>query len=239
MSRSSPNAAVASRRAAARSAGRRSAERTVRMPLPPPPAAGLTRSGNPIRSRRDHERVVRLVRVVVPGQRRDPEADGQPAGRGLVAHRPDRVGGRSHPPDAGRGHRLGERGMLGKEPETGMEGVGARGHGRRDDRRPRRGGRPRRVRRSRAPPLRCRVARQVRAMRTAISPRFAMKTVLIGSPWPCGSRTRRSRQTRHANDPRPAAPVRDRRRSSAAPCASTRRLGQRTRSGSAPAPSVA
>ena len=47
ISRSSPNAACASRRAAASCvAAARRASRTVRMPLPPPPAAGLTRSGS-------------------------------------------------------------------------------------------------------------------------------------------------------------------------------------------------
>ena len=43
---SSPNAARASRRAAARAAGSSPGELATRMPLPPPPAEGLTRTGN-------------------------------------------------------------------------------------------------------------------------------------------------------------------------------------------------
>ena len=43
---SSPNAARASLRAAASAAGRSAGEPTTRMPLPPPPAEGLTRRGN-------------------------------------------------------------------------------------------------------------------------------------------------------------------------------------------------
>jgi hypothetical protein len=40
------NAPIASRRAAASAAGRSAAECTMCMPLPPPPAAGLTSTGN-------------------------------------------------------------------------------------------------------------------------------------------------------------------------------------------------
>jgi hypothetical protein len=44
---SSPNAASASRRAPASASGSSSAERTSRMPFPPPPADGLISTGNP------------------------------------------------------------------------------------------------------------------------------------------------------------------------------------------------
>ncbi len=43
---SSPNADAASRFAAATASSYASAERTMRMPLPPPPAAAFTRTGN-------------------------------------------------------------------------------------------------------------------------------------------------------------------------------------------------
>jgi hypothetical protein len=44
----SPNADAASRRAPATASASRSAERTTRMPRPPPPKAALTSSGNPM-----------------------------------------------------------------------------------------------------------------------------------------------------------------------------------------------
>jgi hypothetical protein len=44
---SSPNEPRASRRAAAIASGSSSAERTTRMPLPPPPALGLSSAGKP------------------------------------------------------------------------------------------------------------------------------------------------------------------------------------------------
>ena len=43
-----PNALAASRCALSRAASTSSAERTTRMPLPPPPADALTSSGKPI-----------------------------------------------------------------------------------------------------------------------------------------------------------------------------------------------
>ncbi len=80
ISRSSPNALAASRRAAARSVGSRSRSRTVRIPLPPPPAAGLTSSGTPIRSAAAVRARVGLVRVVVALRHRDAQLLGEPAG---------------------------------------------------------------------------------------------------------------------------------------------------------------
>ena len=76
---------------------------------------------------------VRLVRVVVAGEHRDAERGGQPAGGGLVAHRPDRRRRRADPGQPGGGDGLGEVGVLGEEPEPGVDGVGAGGPGRRDD----------------------------------------------------------------------------------------------------------
>ena len=133
MSRSSPKAAIASRRAAASASGSRPGSRTVRMPLPPPPAAGLTRSGKPIPSAARARTRVGLSGAVVAGQDRDAERGRQPACGRLVAHRPDRRRRRPDPADPGRLDRLGEVRVLGEEPEAGMERVGAGGQGRRDD----------------------------------------------------------------------------------------------------------
>ena len=45
---SSPNADIASRRADATAASYSASERTIRIPLPPPPAVALTRTGKAI-----------------------------------------------------------------------------------------------------------------------------------------------------------------------------------------------
>ena len=71
------------------------------MPLPPPPAAGLTSSGKPTRLGRREQGLVGLVRVVVAGEDRDAERGCQPACGGLVAHRPDRRRRRPDPADPG------------------------------------------------------------------------------------------------------------------------------------------
>ena len=94
--------------------------------MPPPPAAGLIRirfapSGLPAGDRAGgvEQRRVRLVVAVVAGHDRDPEADRQPAGRRLVAHRPDRARRWPDPADPGGLDGLGEAGVLGQEAEPG------------------------------------------------------------------------------------------------------------------------
>ncbi len=72
-----------------------------------------------------HERVVRLVGIVIPREHWHPERRGEPPGRGLVAHRSDRSGWRADPADPGRDDRLGEVGVLGEEAEARVDRVGA------------------------------------------------------------------------------------------------------------------
>ena len=86
-----------------------------------------------VRRRRD-ELVVGRVGFVEAGEDRDPERCREPAGRGLVAHDADRLGRRADPADPGRDHGLGEVGVLGEEPETGVERVRSCRGGRLDDR---------------------------------------------------------------------------------------------------------
>ena len=131
------------------------------MPLPPPPAAGLTRIGKPIAAAPRQGAGVGLVRVVVARDDRDAERRGQPPRRRLVAHRPDRVGRRPDPADGRlRSTASAKAAFSARKPKPGwtasasaaraaattavdveqVEGVGA--VRRRDDRRRARAGRP-------------------------------------------------------------------------------------------------
>ena len=118
---------------------------------------------------------------------------------------------------------LGELRVLGEEPEARVDGVGAGGR-RRPRPRPRcRAGRARRARRCPGRPLAMPEARRtVRRIRAAISPRLATNSVRIGGrprsairTAPSMAQTRRTRQTRHANDHRRVEPAATRARSSA------------------------
>ncbi len=71
------------------------------------------------------ERGVGLVGVVVAGEDRDAERGREPASGGLVAHRPDGRWGRPHPDQPGGRYRFREVGVLGEEPETGVDRIGA------------------------------------------------------------------------------------------------------------------
>ena len=126
MRRSSWKAACASRRAAASSVVRRSAKRTVRMPLPPPPAAGLTSNGIADALGRLDEGCVRLVVIVVAGGHGDAEARRELPARRLVAHGSDGFRWWPDPADPGLDHALGEVGVLGEEAEARVERVGVR-----------------------------------------------------------------------------------------------------------------
>ena len=100
----------------------RRASRTDRMPLPPPPAAGLTSSGKPIRSAARRERLVGLVVAVVAGRR--PGRRASPARRRAAALSPiARIAAGGGPTQRmpGGDHGLGEVRVLGEEAEPRMD----------------------------------------------------------------------------------------------------------------------
>jgi hypothetical protein len=111
----------------------REAGRITDGPHPLPATAGgrLDQQWIADRSGRGGKGGFRLVRAVVAGQHRDAERRRQPAGFGLVAHRPDRGRRRPDPRQPGRGDGLGEVGVLRQEPEPGMDRLGAGRPGRR------------------------------------------------------------------------------------------------------------
>ena len=92
------------------------------MPLPPPPAAALDEE-------REAEFGTRLCRerLRVPGTdtRSDRHAllDREGAGADLVAHQTDSVRVGADEGETGRGHALGETGVLGQEAVAGMNGL--------------------------------------------------------------------------------------------------------------------
>ena len=81
----------------------------------------------------DPQGVVGLIGVVVPVEDRDPERSREASRRGLVAHQADRRGRRADPAEPGGDHQLGKVGVLGKEPEARVDGVGTGGPRRIDD----------------------------------------------------------------------------------------------------------
>ena len=95
----------------------------------------LDEDGIPDPSRGNAERIVRLIRVVVADECRDAERAGQPSCRGLVTHGPDRRRWWTDPADARALDQLGEVGVLGQEPESGVQPVGTDPEGGGDDRR--------------------------------------------------------------------------------------------------------
>ena len=82
----------------------------------------------------ERQRRVRLVRVVVPGEDRNPERPCESPCGSLVAHRQDRGRRRTHPGQAGTLDGFGEAGVLGQEAEARVDRVSARRQGRVDDR---------------------------------------------------------------------------------------------------------
>ncbi len=101
------------------------------MPMPPPPAAALTITGIADRRRppRPRRRPTRPGRVV-PGRDRYAGRGHQVACVDLVAHRADRLGGRTDPDQPGRLDRAGELGVLGEEAVAGVDRLRAGGLGR-------------------------------------------------------------------------------------------------------------
>ena len=141
---------------------------------------GLDEQGKADRPGRGDQGVVGCVGFVVAAEDRDAERRGEPSGRGLVAHHPDRLRRRADPADPGSEHGLREIGVLGQEPEA---RDGAHRRRRHEPQRRRRGCRAGRARprlRSRARPRGCRACRTCAVMRVAISPRLAMNSVRIG-----------------------------------------------------------
>ena len=125
------------------------------------------------------ERRVGLVRLVVAGRGRDPEACCEATRGGLVAHRADRRRWRPDPPETGVDHRLGEIGVLREEPEARMDRVCAGSACGVDDR-----GGVKQVdgvvaAESAGRPRRSPAARTFGRSDRAISPRFAMKSVAM------------------------------------------------------------
>ena len=129
---------------------------------------------------------------------------------------------------------LGEVGVLGQEPETRVERVGAGGTSGSDDGVRRRAGRARLGPSVAGTTARMPSRSHVRVMRVAISPRLAMNSVRIGRggrrPGRCDGvptpRTRQSRHLRHANGPQRVARAVDRSRSSAGRSASSPRCAR-------------
>ena len=183
----------ASRRAADRRRAISSGARTTRMPLPPPPADALISAGNPTRStaRRTPSSDCRPAsRRERPGRR--PPASSSP-GLDLRSHPRDTSRRRPDEHEAGRLARLGERRVLGQEPVAGMDGIRAARCGRLEDAAQSTGS-CRRPGPARSPPpgrratcgarasaseytatLSMPSSRQARMIRTAISPRLAMR----------------------------------------------------------------
>ena len=202
------------------------------MPLPPPPAAGLTSSGKPTRVGRGDQR----RRRTGPGRRsrRGPGRRATPPAGGPRPCRPSP----GSPPAAARPsgsrprHRLGEVGVLGQEPEARV-----------DARRRRRHARPRRPRRCRAG--RARPGRPCRGHdrpdpEPVARPRDPRRDLAaVGDEqgadrarWAPAARrrravrcrrTRQSRHSRHANVPQRVWRAADRSRSSAGRSASSPR----------------
>ena len=92
----------------------------------------LDQQGKADRIGRGDQRVVGGVRLVVAAEDRDSERRRQPPCRRLVAHDPDRLRWRPDPADRSSEHGLCEIGVLGQEPETGVERIGAGGTSRSD-----------------------------------------------------------------------------------------------------------
>ena len=126
-----------------------SAERTMRMPRPPPPAAALISTGKPIARTRS----ANCRRAPVLGRRRGDRksrARDALAGADLVAHEADHFGGRADEAQARGLDRGGEVGVLGEKAVARVNRVGARSRARRRGSPRRRGRRRRRsARRSR------------------------------------------------------------------------------------------
>ena len=107
---------------------------TRRMPRPPPPATALTNSGKRQRLGGGHQLVdVRRRRRRWPGSVRRPPGPRRSARR-LVAGQGEHLGGGPDEGDPGRGAGLGEGRVLRQEAVAGVDRVGARAYGDRDDR---------------------------------------------------------------------------------------------------------
>ena len=103
--------------------------RTTTMPLPPPPADGLTSSGKPTPFAAAMSSASDAADTVLSGDprhRRHAALARRALRADLVAHRLDRLDARSDEDDAGGGARGRELRVLGEESVAGVDGVGAR-----------------------------------------------------------------------------------------------------------------
>jgi hypothetical protein len=95
-------------------------------PLAATPGRRLDQERVPDPRRGDFKGVVRLIGVVVALGHRHTQRPCQPTGCRLVAHQADRGRRRPHPAQPGVDDALREVGILGQEPEAGVDRVGAR-----------------------------------------------------------------------------------------------------------------
>ena len=107
-----------------RAPGRSAAAVTTFMPMPPPPADGFRRTGNPMRPAAASSAVVALIGGRFSRNHRHARALGQ--ARALIFEPDERHGLGAGPDedDARAGARRGELGVLGQEAVAGMDGVG-------------------------------------------------------------------------------------------------------------------
>ncbi len=100
-------------------------DRASRMPLPPPPADGLISRGNPMAGAAASRSCSVIPALAGPGDDRHPGRGDGGLGGDLVAHRLD-GGGRGPDEDQARVRAgPGERGVLGQEPVTRVDGLRA------------------------------------------------------------------------------------------------------------------
>ena len=183
----------ASRRAACSALSKSSGRLTRRIPLPPPPAAALTISGKPTSSAARHQVLIAQT-AFSAGHDRHTGAGHRLACGNLVAHRGDGVRGRTDKSNAFIPTGLGKVGTFSQEAITRMDSVGSgfladledlvdhqiavTGRPGRCDRLRRRSAHAAQCgrHRNRSRPCRMPSSRQARMIRTAISPRLAIRT---------------------------------------------------------------
>ena len=237
MSRSSPKAAVASRRAEPIASSSSLSSRTTRIPLPPPPAAGLTINGMPIADAAARSAACGLIRVVVARDDRDLEAGREAPRRSLVAHRPDRSGGGPTQRMPAAITRSAKSAFSLRNPKPGMERLGPGSQCRRDDRdrvEEIHGGLTALTRNDRPNPEPVAGPPDPRGDLPPVRNEQRDGSDVARPVQRRGSQTRLTRQTRHASVPQPVEPGADRSRSSAGRSGSRSRDGARPGSDSTP-----
>ncbi len=120
-----PNAESASERASWKARAKSSASSATRIPFPPPPAAALMITGNPIFFAKPSASSTSSTGPGVPGTTGNAHSGHRFPRRGLVAHHADLLRCGPDERDVRRGARLGELGVLGEESVAGVDRVGA------------------------------------------------------------------------------------------------------------------